>query len=108
MLNYENQKGFKMEKIEIEGSTVDFFKGKENELITYQFDTSECAPPEPMINAMIGLRLLDENSQLIMINHKSPIGLFPKIENNFEFKEEYLSDGRVKIIFRKKQIHNNK
>jgi hypothetical protein len=43
-----------------------------------------------------------------MINHKSPIGLFPKIENNFEFKEEYLSDGRVKIIFRKKQIHNNK
>ena len=97
-----------MEKIEIEGSTVDFFKGKENELTTYQFDTSECAPPEPMINAMVGLKLLDENSQLIMINHKSPIGLFPKIENNFEFKEEYLRDGRVKIIFRKKQIHNNK
>ena len=28
-----------MEKIKIEGSTVDFFKGKENELTTYQFDT---------------------------------------------------------------------
>ncbi len=34
-------------------------------------------PPEPMVNAMAGLRLLDNsNKKLIMINHKTPGGLF--------------------------------
>lgn len=74
-----------MEKIEIKGSTVDFFKTVENGLTTYQFDTSRCGPPEPMINAMLGLQLLDDNSQLIMINHKPPMGLFPKVEANYDF-----------------------
>lgn len=96
-----------MERIEIKGTTVDFFKSVENGVTTYQFDTSACPPPEPMVNAMIGLQLLDENSQLVMINHKSPAGLFPKIEANFEFKEEFLSDGRAKVTFRKKTSTQN-
>lgn len=96
-----------MEKIEVLGSTVDFFKSIENGLTTYQFDTSRCGPPEPMINAMVGLQLLDENSQLIMINHKSPGGLFPKIENDFNFIENFTEDGKAKVIFTKKSNANN-
>ena len=41
---------------------------------------------------MAGLQLIDENSQLVMINHKSPAGLFPKIEQDFDFKEEKTED----------------
>ena len=51
-----------MEKIEVAGSSVDFFKSIEDGLTTYHFDTSKCGPPEPMVNAMVGLQLLDENS----------------------------------------------
>ncbi|QKF82135.1 hypothetical protein [Halarcobacter ebronensis] len=88
-----------MEKIEVMHSTVDFYKEIKDSLTIYQFDTSMCGPPEPMVNAMIGLQLLDKNSQLIMINHQSPSGLFPKIEQDFNFIEERTKEGKVKITF---------
>ncbi len=89
-------------KIEIESSTVDFFEYIQDGLTCYQFDTSECGPPEPMINAMLGLQLLDDASKrLVMINHKAPGGLFPKIEANFEFNINEIEDGnRVQVIFK--------
>lgn len=96
-----------MKKIELEGATVDFFKESVDGLTTYTFDTSRCGPPEPMINAMVGLQLLDKDSQLVMINHKSPKGLFPKIEADFEYSEEFLEDGKAKVIFTKKDDAKN-
>ncbi len=90
-------------KIEVENSTVDFYKFIQDSLTYYYFDTSMCGPPEPMINAMLGLQLLKEdNEKLIMINHTSPNALFPKIENNFNFEVDTLEDDRVKIIFTQK------
>ncbi|MBU1658484.1 hypothetical protein KKG72_05445 [bacterium] len=91
------------QKINVEGATVDFFKYIKDGLTTYQFDTSKCGPPDPMVNAMAGLRLLDENSQLFMINHKSPGGLFAKIEDEFEYAILDLPNGMVKVIFRMKK-----
>lgn len=96
-----------MQKIEVDGSTVDFYKEVLDERVVYQFDTSMCEPPHPMVNAMVGLQLLDDNSELIMINHKSPGGLFPKIANDFDFAEEMLSDGKVKVVFTKKSNSSN-
>jgi len=87
-------------KIEIENSTVDFFEYLEDDIKFYYFDSSECAPPEPMINAMLGLQLLkDDNDRLIMINHKAPGGLFPKIENNFNFEVTNIEENKVKVEF---------
>ena len=97
-----------MEKIEVLGSTVDFFKSIENGLTTYQFDTSKCGPPDPMVNAMAGLQLLDNNSQLIMINHQSPGGLYPKIEAEFDYEISKTKNGEIKIIFtRKSGVQNS-
>jgi hypothetical protein len=90
------------EKIEVAGATVDFFKFIQNGLTTYQFDTSKCGPPDPMVNAMVGLQLLDDNSQLIMINHKAPGGLFPKVEAEFNYEVGETSDAMAKITFTKK------
>lgn len=88
------------QKIEIENSTVDFFKFIEDGLTCYYFDTSMCGPPEPMVNAMLGLQLLKEkNDRLIMVNHTAPNGLFPKIENNFAFEISEMEDERIKVIF---------
>ncbi len=91
-----------MQKIEVEGSTVDFYKDEIDGITIYQFDSSMCEPPHPMVNAMYGLDLLDENSKLVMINHKSPGGLFPKISQDFDFSEEIMEDGKVKVVFSKK------
>lgn len=88
--------------INIPNSTVEFFKYSKNDLTYIFFDTSSFAPPEPMINAMAGLKALEnENYRLIMINHKLPLGLFPKIETDFEFTYEEF-DEFVKIEFKLK------
>lgn len=91
-------------KINLENATVDFYKFIQDGLTYYYFDTSMCGPPEPMVNAMIGLQLLKEDSdRLIMINHTSPNGLFPKIENNFVFEITELEDeDKVKVVFNQK------
>ncbi|MGE4381746.1 MAG: hypothetical protein AB7D41_00955 [Arcobacter sp.] len=85
-------------EIEVKDSTVSFYKFEN----IYYFDTSQTAVPEPMINAIAGLKLLDENSKLVMINHKIPMGLFPKIEAFFDYEVEE-SEDFVKVTFSKKK-----
>lgn len=91
-----------MTKIELEGSTVDFYRYEENELIYFLFDTSLSTPPDPMVNAMLGLQLLDsENKRLIMINHSIPNALFTRISANFDFDVKSFEDN-IKIEFKYK------
>ena len=88
------------EAIEVEGANVPFFTYQEGEDQVFEFDTSKCGPPDPMVNAMAGLKLLDApNKKVVMINHKSPGGLLAKIGENYDIAEEKLEDGRVKLIF---------
>lgn len=95
-------------KIEIEGSTVDFFEHNLDGQTLYYFDTSNCGAPEPMVNAMAGLQLLDTNKKLIMINHKPPMGLFPRIQSDFDYLIEELEDGRHKVVFSAKADESSK
>jgi hypothetical protein len=86
--------------VEIPGATVPFFTYQEGETQVYEFDTSRTGPPEPMVNAMSGLKMIDDASKkLVMFNHKMPAGLFDKIGENFNIVEEMLEDGRAKVTF---------
>jgi len=88
------------QKIEVAGSTVDFYTYMEDNSTVYQFDTSMTGPPEPMVNAMAGLKLIDSaDKKLVMINHKAPGGLFGKIGENYDYKVEDLANGNVKVVF---------
>ncbi len=94
-----------MEKKEIEvaGATVPFYTYTKDGITYYEFDSSSCTPPGPMVNAMSGLQLLDSaEKRLVMFNHKKPMGLLPKIEQDFGWDEEDLADGKVKLTFYKK------
>ena len=94
----------KKEQVEIPGATVPFFTYKEGETQVYEFDTSKCGPPEPMVNAMAGLKMIDgANKKLVMINHKKPMGLLNKIGDNYNIADEAMDDGRVKLIFTYKE-----
>ena len=90
------------EQIELEGATVPFFKYEDNGVTFLQFDSSRCGHPEPMINAMTGLQAIQDGQKLVMINSKPPMGLFPKIENDFNFELDALEDGNAKVSFYKK------
>ena len=87
-------------KITVDGSTVDFYTYKKENSTYYQFDTSMTGPPEPMVNAMAGLNLIDgSDKKLVMINHKSPGGLLAKIGENYDIDEEAIDEGKVKLTF---------
>lgn len=85
-------------QIVVLNSSVSFYEDEN----FYYFDSSLTAPPEPMVNALAGLKLLDGSKKLVMINHKAPMGLFPKIDEYFDYEIEELVDGNVKVIFSKK------
>lgn len=91
------------EEIKVEGATVPVFKYEKDGIIYYEFDTSELGPPEPMVNALAVLKLIDTpNKRAVMINHKKPMGLFEKIADRFEYEIEEI-DGKYKIVFRLKE-----
>jgi hypothetical protein len=97
------------EALEVEGATVPFFTYRVEDTQFIEFDTSKCGPPDPMVNAMAGLKLLDApNKKVVMINHKSPGGLITKIGENYDIAEEKLEDGRVKLIFSYKSGESEK
>ncbi len=82
----------------VEGATVPFYQYEKDGFTCIEFDSSMCIPPEPMVNALLGLALVkDARTKLIMINHKSPMGLYPKIDKHFGIKESKLEDGKVKL-----------
>ena len=96
-------------EIEVMGATVPFFTYTIEETQYFEFDTSKCGPPDPMVNAMSGLKLIDNiNKKLVMINHKKPAGLINKIGANFNITDEKLEDGRVKLVFSHKTGESEK
>jgi len=92
------------EAIEVVGATVPFFTYTLGEDQIFEFDTSKCGPPDPMVNAMAGLKHIDgPHKKLFMINHKKPMGLLDKIGENYNIDTEKMEDGRVKLIFSYKE-----
>lgn len=91
--------------VKVENATVEFKKGTMGSITTYQFDTSKGG--HPMVNAMAGLALLKDDDQLIMLNHCAPTGLFPKIEDEFDFSQQELPNGLTQIVFSKKSEAQN-
>jgi hypothetical protein len=87
-------------KIEVVGATVDFFQLEKDGQSSYYFDTSKCGPPDPMVNAMSGLKLIkNTNNKLVMINHKSPGGLFGKLDADVSHEVQNLDGGLVQVTF---------
>ncbi len=91
-------------QIEVNGATVPFHKYENNGVTCLQFDTSKSGHPEPMVNAMCGLKALEAGEQLVMLNSKPPMGLFPKIENEFDFVHDEIAPGLTKVIFSQKAV----
>ena len=95
--------------LEVMGATVPFFTYTIEETQYFEFDTSMCGPPDPMVNAMAGLKLLDNsNKKLVMINHKFPGGLISKIGENYDHERGKTADGKIQITFSYKSGESEK
>lgn len=95
-----NQNFQDWQEFEASGASVPFYKKKEDGHTYIGFQTTDCTPPGPMVNALVALNYVNSSDIIVvMINHKFPLGLIPKIEDKFSYTREDLDDGSVKIVF---------
>lgn len=90
------------ELVTVPRATLDFYKYEENGLVFYEFNATECEPPEPMVNAINGLRMLkNENDRLVGIFFHEPSPLYERISSDFTHEALELESGDFKITFKK-------
>ena len=90
------------EKIVIPRATLDIFKYEENGFIIYEFDATECQPPEPMVNAIVCLAMLKgESDMLIGTFFHEPTPLYERIASKFSYNATELDSGDFRIVFKK-------
>ncbi len=92
------------EPVQIPNATLDFFKYEKDGLVIYEFDATECQPPEPMVNTMCALQVLNNpNERVVGTFFHEPFPLYQRISTHFEFESKELVDGDFRVIFKKKQ-----
>jgi hypothetical protein len=92
-----------MEKtlIEVPRATLNFYKYEEDGLTYYEFDATQCQPPEPMINAIVGLSLLkSKNDRLVGIFFHEPFPLYDRVPLSIAHEAKELDDGDFRITFK--------
>lgn len=90
--------------LHVENSTVPFVTYTHDGITYIELDTSLCVPPEPMVNAMLALeKLTSPHVKIVMINHRSPVGLLAKIGSFYDIETIALGEGKLKLIFSYKE-----
>lgn len=95
--------------LHVENATVPFYTYMKDGIEFISFDTSLCVPPEPMVNAMIVLELLDSaQKKVVMINHRSPVGLLAKVQSFYDIDVTELDGGKLQLVFSYKEGMSDK
>lgn len=91
------------ELIKVPRATLDIYRYEENGFTIYEFDATECSPPEPMVNTIVTLELLeDENDILKVLYFHEPTPLYERVATAFSYLSEELDNGDFLVTFRKK------
>lgn len=91
----------KKERTAVPMATLDFFKYEEDGLTYYEFNATECQPPEPMVNTMYGLRMLEnENDRLVGTFFHEPVPLYNQIASQVSYEATELDTGDYRIVFK--------
>jgi len=92
------------EKIDIPMTTLDFYKYEKDGIQYYEFDATECSPPEPMVNTMNALRFIkSDKEKLIGKFFHEPTPLYAKISEFFDYEAKELDNGDFEIVFETKK-----
>lgn len=93
-----------MEKklIKVPATTLDFYTYEKDGLRFYEFDATECEPPEPMMNTLRGLAMLkSDKERLVGFYFHEPFPLYERIPLTFEYEPTELEDGDFKVVFKR-------
>ena len=87
-------------KIEIPRATLDVYTYEKDELRFFEFDATRCEPPEPMVNTIVCLSLIEnKNDRLLGKFFHEPAPLYDKVGDKFSHTAVELENGDFEIIF---------
>ena len=87
--------------VEVEGTTLAFYEYEKDGLTFYEFNSTECNPPEPMINTIKGLSLLKSSSdRLVGLFFHEPFPLYQRIPFTISYESQELENGDFRVTFK--------
>lgn len=91
------------ELVKIPHATLKFYKYEEDGMLYYEFDATECQPPEPMVNTISALQMLkNENERVVGTYFHEPFPLFQRISSHFDYSSKELDNGDFRVVFKRK------
>ncbi|MCD6190094.1 MAG: hypothetical protein J7K14_00955 [Sulfurimonas sp.] len=88
------------ELVKVPFGTLDFYKYEKDGLIFYEFDATECQPPEPMVNTINVLKMIkSKNERVVGTFFHEPSPLYAKISDYFLYEAKELESGDFEITF---------
>jgi len=88
------------ELVQIPFATLDFYKYEKDGLTIYEFDATECQPPEPMVNTINALKMIkSKNERVVGTFFHEPSPLYAKISEVFSYDAKELENGDFEITF---------
>ena len=91
------------ELIVVPRATLDIYNYQKDGLNIYEFNATECSPPEPMVNTIVVLEMLqNENDRLIVTFFHEPHPLYERLEETFSHDSKELDNGNIEVTFEKK------
>jgi len=90
-------------KVVLPRATLDIYNYEENGCNIYEFDATECTPPEPMVNTIVALEMIkSEKDRLKVTFFHEPMPLYERISEHFNYFSEELESGDYLVTISKK------
>lgn len=90
--------------VEVPSTTLPFYTYEEDGLTFFEFNATECSPPEPMVNTIKGLSLLkNESDRLVGLYFHEPFPLYERIPFTISHEAVELDNGNIKVIFKRSE-----
>ncbi len=87
--------------LEVPGATLPFYTYEKDGLNYFEFDATKCESPEPMINTMRGLTLLQTSKDRVVgLYFHEPFPLYARIPLTIEHDAVELESGDFRITFK--------
>jgi len=84
-------------------ATLDIYNYEENGLNIYEFDATECSPPEPMVNTIVCLELVKERRDRLKVKFfHEPMPLYERVSEHFLHTSQELESGDFLVTFERK------
>ena len=93
----------KKKLIEVPRATLDVYNYQKDGLNVYEFNATECSPPEPMVNTIVTLEMLkNENDRLEVKFFHEPFPLYERVSAGYSYESRELDGGDFLVTFKKK------